>query len=58
VKIKSYFVWSLIDNFEWVSGYSKKFGIIKVNPETLDRTRKKSAYWYKNVIKENGFSYQ
>lgn len=58
VKIKSYFVWSLIDNFEWTSGYSKKFGIIKFNPETLVRTRKKSAYWYKNVIKENGFSYQ
>lgn len=56
VNIKSYFVWSLIDNFEWIHGYSKKFGIIKVKPKILTRSWKKSAFWYKSVIKENGFS--
>ncbi|MFX0147957.1 MAG: family 1 glycosylhydrolase, partial [Candidatus Hodarchaeota archaeon] len=55
VNIKGYFVWSLIDNFEWVYGYSKKFGLIHINYTTLERAWKKSAFWYHDVIKSNGF---
>ena len=56
VNLKGYFVWSLMDNFEWIYGYSKKFGLIRINHETQERTWKKSASWYRDVINENGFS--
>jgi beta-glucosidase len=55
VNLKGYFVWSLMDNFEWVEGYSKRFGIIRINYETQERIWKKSALWYKDVIKKNRF---
>jgi beta-glucosidase len=54
VEIRGYFVWSLIDNFEWAWGYSKKFGIVHVDRATLERTPKLSAHWYKGVIQANG----
>ena len=50
VNIKGYFVWSLFDNFEWSSGYTKRFGIIRVNYDTLERTPKKSALWFSRLI--------
>ena len=53
VDLAGYYVWSLIDNFEWAQGYSKKFGIVHVNYETQKRTIKKSGYWYRDVIKNN-----
>lgn len=53
VDLKGYFVWSLMDNFEWAFGYSKRFGIIHIDYETKKRTLKDSAYYYKKVIKEN-----
>ena len=53
VKVKGYFAWSFMDNFEWASGYEKRFGICYVDYKTLKRTPKASALWYKNVIKEN-----
>ncbi len=56
VNLKGYFVWSLIDNFEWTSGYSKRFGLIRVNYNSQERIWKKSALWYRDVIKANGFS--
>ena len=49
-----YFYWSFMDNFEWALGYTKRFGLIYVDYETLERTPKKSAYWYKKVIETNG----
>jgi beta-glucosidase len=55
VNLKGYFVWSLMDNFEWNEGYSKRFGLIRINYETQERIWKKSAHWYMNVISENGF---
>ncbi len=56
VNLKGYFVWSLLDNFEWIEGYSKRFGVIRVNYETQERMWKKSAFWYRDVIKANGFN--
>jgi beta-glucosidase len=55
VPLAGYFVWSLMDNFEWSQGYAQRFGIVWVDYETQKRTLKDSAKWYKNVIKKNGF---
>nr|AHB24359.1 beta-glucosidase 1-24 [uncultured bacterium] len=55
VPLAGYFVWSLLDNFEWSHGYSQRFGIVWVDYETQKRTLKDSAKWYKRVIKKNGF---
>lgn len=55
VPLAGYFVWSLLDNFEWSHGYSQRFGIVYVDYETQKRYLKDSAKWYKGVIKKNGF---
>lgn len=54
VNLKGYYLWSLLDNFEWNHGYSKKFGIVHVDLNTQKRTIKDSGYWYKNVIENMG----
>ncbi|RFA08474.1 beta-glucosidase [Subtercola boreus] len=46
VDLRGYFVWSLMDNFEWSLGYSKRFGIVRVDYDTLERLPKDSAHWY------------
>jgi beta-glucosidase len=51
--IKGYFLWSLLDNFEWADGYSKRFGIHYVDFKTQKRTPKLSAEWYREVIQRN-----
>jgi beta-glucosidase len=51
--VKGYFLWSLLDNFEWADGYSKRFGIHYVDFKTLKRYPKLSAEWYKNTIATN-----
>jgi beta-glucosidase len=51
--IKGYFLWSLLDNFEWTDGYSKRFGIHHVDFKTQKRTPKLSAEYYKSVISAN-----
>ncbi|MEO7277920.1 MAG: GH1 family beta-glucosidase [Sphingomicrobium sp.] len=51
--LKGYFLWSLMDNFEWADGYSKRFGIHYVDFKTQKRTPKLSAAWYKEVIARN-----
>ncbi|WP_300344017.1 GH1 family beta-glucosidase [Nesterenkonia sp.] len=47
--VRGYFVWSLLDNFEWAFGYSKRFGIVHVDYTTQRRTPKDSAHWYAQV---------
>jgi len=51
--VKGYFLWSLLDNFEWADGYSKRFGIHYVDFKTQKRTLKLSAEWYREVIAKN-----
>ncbi|QQE77940.1 GH1 family beta-glucosidase [Alicyclobacillus sp. SO9] len=51
--LRGYYVWSLMDNYEWAFGYSKRFGLVHVDYETQERTLKASAYWYRNVIRCN-----
>lgn len=52
--VHGYFVWSFFDNFEWERGFSKRFGLVRINYETLARIPKQSAYWFRDVIKRNG----
>ncbi len=54
VPLAGYYVWSLMDNFEWGEGYTQRFGIVWTDYETLDRTPKDSALWYRDVIARNG----
>ena len=54
VNVKGYFIWSLMDNFEWASGFGPRFGIVRTNYDTQERTPKLSARWYAEVIKQNG----
>lgn len=53
VHLEGYFVWSLMDNFEWASGYGTRFGIHHVDYSTLARTPKASATWFTQVMKRN-----
>jgi beta-glucosidase len=52
--LRGYFVWSLLDNFEWALGYGKRFGIIHVDYQSQVRTLKQSAHWYRDVIAAGG----
>jgi beta-glucosidase len=54
VDIRGYFHWSLMDNFEWASGYRERFGLVYVDFPTQERIPKDSAYWYREVIAANG----
>jgi len=53
VPVKGYFVWSLLDNYEWADGYAKRFGLVYVDFATQKRTPKLSAGFYSNVIRNN-----
>ncbi len=50
IDVKGYYVWSLLDNFEWAHGYSKRFGIVYVDFESMRRIPKASAYWLRDWI--------
>jgi beta-glucosidase len=54
IRLRGYFVWSLLDNFEWAEGYSKRFGIVYVDYKTQKRIIKDSGKWYSKIIKETG----
>jgi beta-glucosidase len=53
VDVRGYFVWSLLDNFEWSYGYTKRFGVVHVDYETQERTIKDSGEWYARVIQSS-----
>ena len=50
VPLRGYFVWSLMDNFEWGEGMSKRFGLYHVDPATQHRTPRESAFWFREWI--------
>ncbi|KAG8062256.1 hypothetical protein GUJ93_ZPchr0003g18652 [Zizania palustris] len=52
--VVAYFAWSLLDNFEWLSGYTSKFGIVYVDFTTLKRYPKDSAYWFRDMLQASG----
>ena len=51
VNLHGYFIWSLVDNFEWSSGFSKRFGLVHVDHATQQRTIKDSGYWVRDLIR-------
>ena len=53
VDVRGYMVWSLLDNFEWAEGYRERFGIVRVDYGTQERTIKDSGEWYARVIATN-----
>lgn len=56
VKLQRYYLWSCFDNFEWIFGYKRRFGLIYVDFETQERIWKDSAFDYKSYIQDNGFN--
>jgi beta-glucosidase len=56
VPVKGYFLWSLLDNYEWADGYEKRFGITYVDFKTQQRTPKLSSHFYRAVIERNGLA--
>lgn len=53
IPVKGFFVWSLLDNFEWAAGYTKRFGLLDVDFKTFKRSPKLSAHWYAKFIKSH-----
>ncbi|GGI06747.1 GH1 family beta-glucosidase [Egicoccus halophilus] len=50
VDLRAFYVWTLLDNFEWAEGYKRTFGIVRVDRDTLERTPKASAHWYRELL--------
>jgi beta-glucosidase len=52
--VRGYFVWSLLDNVEWAAGFVPRFGLVAVDPGTMERRVKRSGRWYARLIERNG----
>ena len=50
VDVRGYFVWSILDNFEWAAGYRERFGLVHVDYDTLARTPKDSYRWFQSML--------
>lgn len=55
IPVKGYYIWSLMDNFEWSAGYTARYGMHYTDFRTQERIPKKSVEWYSNVIRKRGF---
>ena len=53
VDLRGYYAWSLLDNFEWAWGYTRRFGIVRVDYDTQERTPKDSAKRYSEIVRAN-----
>jgi beta-glucosidase len=53
-RVKGYFVWTLLDNFEWAEGFAPKFGLVHVNFDTQERILKSSGKWYADFLRQDG----
>jgi beta-glucosidase len=53
VDVRGYCHWSLLDNWEWAEGFTKRFGLVHVDYDTLARTPKASFAWYRDLIRRN-----
>ncbi|MFA6029586.1 MAG: family 1 glycosylhydrolase [Elusimicrobiota bacterium] len=54
--VRGYYLWSLMDNFSWLNGYRKRYGFLRVNPLTLERSEKRSARWFREVAAANALT--
>lgn len=52
--VNGYYVWTLMDNFEWAHGFFPRFGLVRIDPQTGKRIPKESAFWYREAIAKNG----
>ena len=51
--VRGYFVWSLLDNFSWINGHTRRFGLYHIDYDTLKRTQRLSASWYKKFVSKH-----
>ena len=55
--VRGYYAWTLLDNFEWATGFSQRFGLTYTDFDTLKRTVKDSGYWFRDLIANNQIDY-
>ncbi|HID89731.1 MAG TPA: glycosyl hydrolase family protein, partial [Anaerolineae bacterium] len=56
IPVRGYFHWTLVDSFEWAEGWTLRFGLIELDPETQERKPRRSAYLYRDICKANAIT--